>query len=83
MVHDNISLCDLWNWRFSHLHYKSLPSLRKMVTGLPELQVEHDGVCRGYALRKDAKVSFLGNDSRTKGILDLVHSYTDESSFLG
>jgi hypothetical protein len=44
------------------------------VTGLPTLHVEHDGICIGCALGKNAKGSFLGSDSRSKGILDLVHS---------
>ena len=41
---------------------------------MPYLQVEHDGVCRGCALGKNAKSSFKSSDSRSKGILDLVHS---------
>jgi transposase InsO family protein len=59
---------------FSHLHYRALPTLKRMVTGLPELQVEHDGICRGCALGKNAKGYFPSSDSRSKGILDLVHS---------
>jgi hypothetical protein len=59
---------------FSHLHYRDLPALKRMVTGLPELQVEHDGICRGCALGKNAKGSFPRSDNRSKGILDLVHS---------
>lgn len=45
-----------------------------MVTSIPKLQVEHDRVCRGYALCKNTKGYFLGNNSRSKEILDLVHS---------
>lgn len=74
LVHDNIGLCELWHRRFAHLHYKALPGLRKMVTGMPDLQVEHDGVCRGCALGKNAKGSFPNSDKRSKGILDPVHS---------
>jgi hypothetical protein len=47
--------------------------LRRMVTCLPEFGVEHRGVCRGCALGKNAKVAFPSSDSRSKGILDLVH----------
>ena len=60
LVHDNISLCKLRHRRFSHLHYKALPVLRKMVTGLLELQVEHDDICRDCALGKSAKGYFSG-----------------------
>ena len=45
-----------------------------MVTDFPELQIEHDGVCKGCALGKLAKSSFPNSDSKPKGILDLVHS---------
>jgi hypothetical protein len=45
------------------------------VIGLPTLRVENDGICRGYALGKNVKQYFLSSDNRSKGILDLVHSY--------
>ena len=48
--------------------------LRNMVTSLSEFGAEHQGVCRGCALGKNAKASFSSSDSRSKGILDLVHS---------
>jgi transposase InsO family protein len=73
-VHDSISLSELWHRRLAHLHYRALPALGKMVTGLPQLRVEHDGICRGCALGKNAKGSFPSSDNRSKGILDLVHS---------
>lgn len=44
-----------------------------MVTGFPELQVDHGGICRGCALGKNAKGSFPTNTNRSKGALDLVH----------
>jgi hypothetical protein len=73
-MHDSISLSELWHRRLAHLHYRALPALGKMVTGLSTLSVEHDGICRGCALGKNANGSFPGNDNRSKGILDLVHS---------
>jgi hypothetical protein len=45
-----------------------------MVTGLPDMQVEHDGVCKGYTLRKNEKGRFSRSDNRSKGILDIIHS---------
>jgi len=48
--------------------------LRRRITGLPEFGAEHRGVCRGNALGKNAKAAFSSSDSRSKGILDLVHS---------
>jgi hypothetical protein len=76
LVHDNIGLCELWHRRFAHLHYKAFPGLRKMVIGMPDLRVEHGGICRGCALGKNAKGLFPNNDKRSKGILDPVHSDT-------
>jgi hypothetical protein len=73
-MHDSISLSELWHRRLAHLHYRVLPALGKIMTGLSALRVEHDGICRGYVLGKNAKGSFSGSDSRSKGILDLVHS---------
>jgi hypothetical protein len=34
LVHDNDSLCELWHKRMRHLHYKALPMLKTMVTGV-------------------------------------------------
>jgi hypothetical protein len=45
MVHDIVNPSELWHRRFAHLHYKALPVVSKMVTGLPEIQAEPDGVC--------------------------------------
>jgi hypothetical protein len=36
LIHDNTNLCELWHRIFAHLHYKTLPTLRKMVTGIPK-----------------------------------------------
>jgi transposase InsO family protein len=45
-----------------------------MVAGLPEIHINHDGVCRGCSLGKNVKGSFLSSESRSKGILDLIHT---------
>ena len=64
---------ELWHRRLAHLHYRALPSLRKVVIGLPEFEVQHDGVCRGCALGKNVKKPFPNSDTRAKRILDLIH----------
>jgi hypothetical protein len=74
LIHDSINLSELWHRRLAHLHYRALPTLGKMVTSLPKIHVEHDGIYRGCALGKNAKGSFPSNDNRSKGILDLVHA---------
>jgi hypothetical protein len=57
-----------------HLHYRALSILREIVTGLPNFSVEQQGVCRGCALGKNVKVAFPSSESKSKGILDLIHS---------
>lgn len=74
LVHDTISLGEIWHRRFAHLHYRALPCVKKMVIGMLGLQFEHDDVCRGYAPDKNAKKSFPSSNKRSKGILDLIHS---------
>ena len=44
-----------------------------MVTGLPDIHVEHDGVCKGFSLGKNAKGIFTRSDSKSKGMLDIIH----------
>jgi hypothetical protein len=56
-----------------HLHHKTLPIMRKIVTSLLEFSIEQHGVCRGCMLGKHAKVAFPSNEHRSKEILDLVH----------
>ena len=45
-----------------------------MVTRIPDLQFEHDGICRGCTLGKNAKKCFPSSNKRSKWILDFVHS---------
>lgn len=44
-----------------------------MVTGLPEIQIHHKGVCKGFSLGKNVKGSFSSSDNRSKEILDLIY----------
>jgi hypothetical protein len=73
-VHDSISLNELWHRRLAHLHYRAVLVLGKMVTSLPEICIEHDGICRGCAHGTNAKGSFPSSDNRSKGILEFLHS---------
>jgi hypothetical protein len=74
MVHDIVNPSELWHRGFSHLHYKSLSVVRKIVTNLSEIQAEPDSVCKGCAQGKNVKHSFPNSNSRAKGFLDIVHS---------
>ena len=74
LVHKTVNLCELWHRRFGHLHYGALPRLQNIVADVPDLQNEHDGVCRGCVLGKNVKSSFPSSSRRSKGILDSVQS---------
>jgi hypothetical protein len=50
LLHDTIILSELCHRRLAHIHYRALPALGKMVIGLPEIQIQHKGVCRGCTL---------------------------------
>lgn len=44
LVNSTINLSELWHRIFAHLHYRALPILSKVVTSLPKIQMNHDGV---------------------------------------
>ena len=73
LVHSTINPCELWHRRFAHLHYRALPIVSKAVIGIPELQANHEGVCKGCAQGKNVKSPFPSSDSKAKGILDIVY----------
>jgi hypothetical protein len=67
-------LCEIWHRRMGHLHHGALRILRDITTGLPDFSIEQYDVCRGCAMGKYAKAPFPASDSRSAGILDLIHS---------
>jgi hypothetical protein len=48
--------------------------MSKMVTGLPVIQVDHEGICKGCAKGKSVKSPFPSNESKAKGVLGIIHS---------
>jgi hypothetical protein len=71
---NNRHICELWHRRMAHLHHGALGGLREVVTRVPQISIEHQDVCRGCALGKFTKASFPNSDTRSVGILDLVHT---------
>ena len=67
-------LCEIWHRRMGHLHHGALRVLRDISTGFPDFSIEQYDVCRGCAMGKYAKAPFPASDSRSAGILDLIHS---------
>ena len=48
--------------------------MSKVVTGLPDLNIEHEGTCKGCAKGKNIKNPFPKSETKTKGTLELIHS---------
>ena len=42
--------------------------------GLPYLNIDHEGTCKGCAKGKNIKNPFLKSETKTKGTLELIHS---------
>ena len=43
LVHETTSSSELWHRRLSHINYKALTYVRKVVIGLPDLNIYDDG----------------------------------------
>ena len=72
LVHENTKSSELWHRRLAHINYKALPYVSKVVTGLPDLKIEHEGTCKGCAQGKNIKNPFLKSETNTKGTLELI-----------
>ena len=57
---------------FSHT-LQSLPHVRKLVTSLPNLKIDHERTCKGCAREKNIKNQFHKSETKTKGTLELIH----------
>ena len=44
-----ISPCELWHKILAHVSYKAFPIVSKVVTTLPKIHIDHEGVCKGCA----------------------------------
>ena len=47
LVHETTSSSELWHRRLAHINYKAFPYVSKVVVGLPDLKIEHEGICKG------------------------------------
>jgi hypothetical protein len=73
VVHNNVIPSELWHKRLDHLHYRELLIMRNMVIGLPKIQVNHEGICKGCAEGKSVKSPFPSSKSKAKGVLGIIH----------
>ena len=58
--------CELWHIRLAHIHYKALPIVSKVVTGLPDMEIKHEGICKGCAKGKNIKNPFPKSETKTR-----------------
>ena len=49
LVHETTSSSELWHRRIYHINYKAFPYVSKVVTGLLNLKIEHEGTYKGCA----------------------------------
>ena len=73
LVHDIVEPNELWHRRLAHVHYRALPLASKAVESIPEIQANHEGVCKGCAKGKNTKKTFPSSESKAKGILEIIH----------
>ena len=74
-IASTINPCELWHRILAHVNYKAFPIVSKVVICLPEIQIDHEGVCKGCAKRNKIKNPFPNTNNKEKRILDIVHSY--------
>ena len=74
LVHETTSPSELWNRSVSHINYKALPNVRKVVTCLLYFKIDREGICKGCAKRKNIKNTFTKCEINTKCALELIHS---------
>ena len=48
--------------------------MSKVVTGLPNLKIDHEGTCKRCARGKNIKNPFLKSEIKTKGTMEVIHS---------
>lgn len=69
LVHNTNHLSELWHCRLAHLHYDALPKLKKLVSGIPDVQAHQDGVFQVVRVEP-----FPSSKNKTTDILHLIHS---------
>ena len=50
LIHDTSSPCELWHRMLDHIKYKALPHVSNVVTGLPDLNIDHQRLWKGCNL---------------------------------
>jgi len=70
----NFNHIELCHHIFSYIYYKALPKVKKIVSGMLEIQSKHDGVLLGCESGKKTRGYFPFRSTKTHDILMLIHS---------
>ena len=68
LVHESTDPSELWHRRLAHINYKALPHVNKVVTGLPDMKIKHEAICKGCAKGNNIKNPFPKSETKTKGV---------------
>lgn len=74
LVHETSDSNEIWHRKLGHINFGALTSMEKVVTGMPKLNHIHNESCKGCALGKNTKKPYPHSLSKTKEVLELVHS---------
>ena len=66
LVYETTSSSELWHRRIAHIKYKAFPYVSKVVTGLPYLNIEHEGTYKGCPQGRTSRIYFWKVTQRLK-----------------
>jgi len=72
LLHESTSPSELWHRRLAHINYKALSHVNKVVTGIPNLKINHEDICKGCANGTNIKNPFPKSETKTKGTLEFI-----------
>ena len=73
LSHETRKSNEIWHRRLGHLNFRALPSIEKIIKGLPNLKPKHEGICKGCAFGKNPQTLFNYGEQKSKSILELIH----------
>ena len=66
LVHETTISSELWHRRLAHINYKAFPHVRKVVTGLPDMKIEHEGTYKDVHKERTSRIPFRKVTQRLK-----------------
>lgn len=74
LAHDTNHISEIWHQILTHLHYNSLPKMKKLVSEIPDVQAHHDGVYIVCSIRNNTRGPFPTSKNKTNDNLQVIHS---------